>query len=138
MKKSIIFLILIIFIGCKPSPTYNAFDKEFDISLSEVVNDRCDTITVGCGYFNFRQKKGRLKNYYQVYMDDWNKVVAKGFDYSLDTLICKSEKEIKTKRYAKISNKNIAELNSELKKFGFVFSKQKKSEFGYNRIEIIK
>ena len=117
MKKSFIFFILIISIGCKPSPTYNAFDKEFDISINQVVNDGCDTIPVGCGYFNFRQKKGRLKNYYQVYLNDWNEVVAKGFDYSLDTLICKSKKEIEIKRYAKISNKNIAELNSELKNF---------------------
>lgn len=137
MKKNIIFLILIISISCKPSPTYNAFDKEFDISLNQVINDGCDTISAGCGYFNFRQKKGRLKNYYQVYIDDWNEVVAKGFDYSLDTLICKSEEEIEVKRYAKISRKNIVELNLELKKFGFIYNRQKKSEFGYDRIEIV-
>ena len=123
--------------SCKPSPTYNAFDKEFDISIKEVVKNGCDTITVGCGYFNYREKKGRLRNYYQIYVKDWNDVVAKGFDYFLDTLNVKGEKEFRRIRSLKISNFQINELNSELKKYGYKFHEQKKGEFGRNIVKII-
>ena len=128
---------LIMLNSCKPSPTYNAFDKEFDISIREVVKNGCDTITVGCGYFNYREKKGRLRNYYQVYVKDWNNVVAKGFDYFLDTLDIKGKKEFGKIRSLKISNSQIIELNSELKKYGYKFYEQKKGEFGNNFVLII-
>lgn len=137
MKKSIILLIFIALNSCKPSPTYNAFDKEFDISLREVVKNGCDTITVGCGFFNLREKNGKLRNYYQIYVEDWNNVVAKGFDYILDTLYLKEEKEFGKIRNLKISETQIFELNTELKKYGFKFYNQKEDEFGNNSVEII-
>jgi hypothetical protein len=137
MKKSIIILILITLNSCKPSPTYNAFDNEFNISIREVVKNGSDTITVGCGYFNYRQKKGRLRNYYQIYVDDWNNVVAKGFDYFLDTLNIKGEKNYEKIRSLKISNSQINELDSELRKYGYRFHDQKEGEFGTNFVRII-
>ena len=137
MKNIFIILITAIFYSCKPSPTYNAFDNEFDISIREVVKNGSDTITVGCGYFNYREKKGRLRNYYQVYVKDWNNVVAKGFDYFLDTLDIKGEKEFGKIRSLKISTSQIIELNSELKKYGYKFYDQKEGEFGTNFVRII-
>ena len=137
MKNIFILLIITIIYSCKPSPTYNAFDNEFDISIREVVKNGSDTITVGCGYFNYREKKGRLRNYYQVYVKDWNSVVAKGFDYFLDTLDIKGIKEFGKIRSLKISNSQIIELNSELKKYGYKFYEQKKGEFGNNFVLII-
>lgn len=137
MKKSIIILILITLNSCKPSPTYNAFDKEYNISVKEVVKNGCDTISAGCGWFNLRQKEGRLRNYYQIYVDDWNTVVAKGFDYFLDTLDIKGEKDYEKIGSLKISNKNIIELNSELKKYGYKFHDQKVGEYGSNFVQII-
>ncbi|QTD37699.1 hypothetical protein JL193_16820 [Polaribacter batillariae] len=130
MKKIIVILIFIALNSCKPSPTYNAFDNQFNISIREVVKDGCDTISAGCGWFNLRQKEGRLRNYYQIYIDDWNNVVAKGFDYFLDTLNIKGEKDYDKIRSLKISNKQIAELNSELKKYRYKFLNQKLSEYG--------
>lgn len=137
MKKSIILLFLITLNSCKPSPTYNAFDKEFDISLREVVKNGCDTITVGCGFFNLREKNGKLRNYYQIYVEDWDNVVAKGFDYILDTLYLKEEKEFGKISNLKISETQIIELNTELKKYGFKFYNQKEDEYGNNSVEII-
>tara|TARA_R110002124_G_scaffold232544_1_gene397593 strand:- start:45 stop:560 length:516 start_codon:yes stop_codon:yes gene_type:complete len=137
MKKSIIILIFITLNSCKPSPTYNAFDKEFNISIREVTKDGCDTISAGCGWFNLQQKKGRLRNYYQIYLDDWNNVVAKGFDYFLDTLIVKGEKDYNKIRSIKISNKNITELNSELEKYGYKFQDQKEGKYENNFVQII-
>jgi hypothetical protein len=137
MKKSIIILIFITLNSCKPSPTYNAFDNQFNISMREVVKDGCDTISAGCGWFNLRQKEGRLRNYYQIYVDDWDNVVAKGFDYFLDTLNIKGEKDYDKIRSLKISNKHITELNSELKKYGYKFLDQKLGEYGSNYVQII-
>jgi hypothetical protein len=137
MKKSIIILILVTLHCCKPSPTYNAFDKEFNISVKEVVKGGCDTISAGCGWFNLRQKKGRMRNYYQIYSEDWNIVVAKGFDYFLDTLIIKGEKDYDHIRSIRISNKNIIELNSELKKYGYKFHDQQEGKYESNIVQII-
>lgn len=130
MKKNIIFLILIISISCKPSPTYNAFDKEFDISIRDVKNDGCEKITVGCGFYNLQQKKGRLRNYYQVYVEDLNDVVAKGFVYFLDTLKVKEKIDFKKLRLIEIQNKDIIDLNKNLKQYGYKYSRQVEYEYG--------
>ena len=97
----------------------------------------CDTISAGCGWFNLRQKEGRLRSYYQIYVDDWNNVVAKGFDYFLDTLNIKGEKDYDKIRSLKISNKDIVELNSELEQYGYKFLDQKLSKYGSNYVQII-
>ena len=137
LKIGVLIVFLINIISCKPSPTYNAFDNEFDISLREVIKNGCDTITVGCGFFNLREKNGKLRNYYQIYVEDWNNVVAKGFDYILDTLYLKEEKEFGKTRNLKISETQIVELNTELEKYGFKFYNQKEDEFGNNSVQII-
>lgn len=129
--------VLIIAIGCKPSPTYNAFDEEFDISLREVQKNGCDTITVGCGFFNLREKKGKLRSYYQVYIEDWNNVVAKGFDYLLDTITIKEKKEFGKINNLKITKTQILKLNTELERYGFTFYNQKEDDSGNNSIQIV-
>lgn len=137
MKKILIVSIIFLLGNCKHKPTYNAFDNEFDISLKDVIKDGCDTMSVGCGWFNLRQKKGRLRNYYQIYINDWNSVNAKGFDYFLDTLNINGQKDYDRVRLLKITDKNITELNSELKKYGYIFSNQKTDNYGYRNVEII-
>ena len=85
MKKLIYLLIFISLTSCKEKPNYNPFDNQFNISIKSLTKDDCDTISAGCGYFNLTQKNEKLKTYYQVYLEDFNKVVAKGFSYALDT-----------------------------------------------------
>lgn len=122
MKKYI--LILLIIIGCKPKPTYNAFDDVFDVSLQQIVKDGCDTISAGCGWFNLTQKQGRLRNYYQIYDE---KVDAKGFIYYLDTLNIKGIENYQKVYSLKISDKNIKEFDSELEKYYFKFLDQRQN-----------
>ncbi|CAM1369924.1 hypothetical protein [Tenacibaculum xiamenense] len=136
MKKSLVILILIISNSCNPSPTYNAFDDIFDISIRDLKNDGYDKISVGCGYYNLQQKEGRLRNYYQVYVDDLNNVVAKGFVYFLDTLKVKENMGFKELCSTVIDNENIIDLNNNLKKYGYKFSRQVKYEYG-SFVEII-
>jgi hypothetical protein len=121
MRILTIIFIFSIIISCKPKPTYNAFDDLFDISLKQVVKDGCDTISAGCGWFNLTQKKGRLRNYYQIYGE---KVDAKGFVYYLDTINIKGIKNYDNIYSLKISEKNINEFNSELEKYYFKFLEQ--------------
>ena len=80
------FFISAVFIyACKEKPTYNPFDDQYNIAVSALVNDQCDTISAGCGYFNLIQKSGHLKTYYQYFMEDPNEIVAKGFHYVIDS-----------------------------------------------------
>ena len=135
MKKYITLLILVTLYSCKPSPSYNAFDDKFDISIRKVINNGCDTISAGCGYINLQQQKGRLRNYYQIFGFN-SGVVAKGFVFYLDTLNVVGEKKNTELRSLKIKNKDIESLNIELKKYGYKYYKQKKHEYG-SFIEII-
>lgn len=114
--------------SCKPSPTYNAFDNTFDVSVREVINNSCDTISVGCGYINLQQKEGRLRHYYQIFGFN-SGVVAKGFVYFLDTIETKGDKDFKKLRSRKISNKNIISLNFELEKYGYKYNRQGKGDY---------
>ncbi len=113
-------------ISCKPSPTYNAFDNQFDISIRKVIRNGCDTVSAGCGFFNLRQKEGRLRNYYQIYVDDWNKVEAKGFSYFLDTIKIPGLKNFNSLSSFQISKKEIKDLNAELIKYNYTFLDHKK------------
>lgn len=129
MKSILINIIYILLIGCKPSPTYNAFDDKFDISIRDVINDGCDTVSVGCGYFNLQQERGSLRNYYQLFGFD-SEVVAKGFVYFLDTLKVKDKKSYNILRSTDIDDRRINDLNSNLKKYDYKYYRQKKSEYG--------
>ncbi|WP_338811947.1 hypothetical protein V9L05_11025 [Bernardetia sp. Wsw4-3y2] len=70
----------------KQTPTYNPFDGVFDIDTSQL--SECDTIGGMCGFLNFRPKTDkRLKMYYQIYTEDINDVIGKGFYYTEDTIL---------------------------------------------------
>ncbi|CAL2082699.1 hypothetical protein [Tenacibaculum sp. 190524A02b] len=127
MKKNLIIVIIFYLVSCKPSPTYNAFDDKFDISIREVIKNGCDTISAGCGFFNLIQKEGKLRNYYQIYVSDWNKVDAKGFTYFLDTLKVSKLENFNTSDLFIISEQEIKNLNSELIKYNYAFLDQKKN-----------
>jgi len=123
IKKILILIFLvqliIIQLGCKKDPTYNPFDKEFNISIKEVIQNGCDTIPAGCGYFNFTEKSSPAKMYYQVFYEDFFKVVAKGFVYHIDTF--------------KLNNSvEYYELRDSLEKLPFKTSKLNKNLLKYN------
>lgn len=86
MKNSILkILLLLSMISCKEQANYNPFDEQFDVSVSKLIKDNCDTISAGCGYFNLIKREGKLKPYYQIFIEDFHQVVAKGFSYPIDT-----------------------------------------------------
>lgn len=124
MKKNLTILIIFFLSSCMPSPTYNAFDNQFDISIREVIKNGCDTITVGCGFFNLQQKEGRLRNFYQIYVDDWNKVEAKGFSYILDTINVTGFENYNEFGKIKISKQEVKNFNIELIKYNYTFLDQ--------------
>lgn len=134
MKKNWIIIMIFFTISCKQSPTYNSFDDQFDISIRQVIKNDCDTIPAGCGFFNLREKKGRLRNYYQVYVDDWNKVDAKGFSYFLDTIKVAGLKNFNNLDAIKISEQEVQDLNSELIKYNYKFLDHNKRGNNYLRI----
>jgi hypothetical protein len=58
----------------------------FDVSISKLVNNGCDTLFGECGYISLTSKHEKFKTYYQVYTgDDFYTAVAKGFIYFIDT-----------------------------------------------------
>lgn len=74
------------FFSCKEQPNYNPFDNQINISTDKLAEDGIDTISAGCGYFNLTQKKKNFRTYYQVFNDDYDSVLAKGFSYIIDTM----------------------------------------------------
>ena len=124
--KILLSLSLLHFIGCKEAPTYNPFDDQFDINVSTLIRDKCDTINTGCGYWNLQENSGRLRTYYQIYADDWRKVVAKGFSYYADTLILDKNIHLTKFEYDSILYQNIKinSLKKELEKFNYSIIKQ--------------
>jgi len=85
-NNAVAFIILmLVFACCKEEPSYNPFDEQFNVSVSQVVKNECDTIPAGCGYINLKEKEGRGRTYYQVSYDFFDEVVAKGFIYDVDT-----------------------------------------------------
>jgi hypothetical protein len=80
--------ILFLSLGCqKASPTFNPFDDVFDVAVNRI--GKCDTISAGCGYFNLTKDINGVNVYYQVFVEDFEQVVAKGLSIKIDTL-CKS------------------------------------------------
>lgn len=85
MKTFAYLLIPFLLQSCKELPNYNPFDDQFNVSTSALVQDQCDTISAGCGFFNLIRKEGNLRTYYQIFNEDSKLIVAKGFSYSIDT-----------------------------------------------------
>ena len=78
-----VFVVFAIF-SCTKRQNYNPFDDQFDMPMSSLIEGEFDTIPV-CGCYNFIEKKGKLKMYYQVFPENLNEAVAKGIDYPIDT-----------------------------------------------------
>ena len=88
MKISLINLsIVLLLVSCKMKPNFDPFDDQFNVSVDKIIADGCDTISAGCGYFNLTRTDGLLNPYYQIHQEDFNEVVAKGFDFIVDTIV---------------------------------------------------
>jgi len=93
--KVCVFISSIIFIyGCRQTPNYNPFDDQFSISTKELARNGCDTIPAGCGYFNLQEPTGKFRVYYQVHIDNYEEVLAKGFTYIVDTFKMKKPNDL--------------------------------------------
>jgi len=116
-------------ISCKEEPNYNPFDNQFDVSVRQLIADNCDTIPAGCGYFNLIKRTGKLRPYYQFYMEDPFQIVAKGFTYEIDTF---SARGYENKAFNKVLIDSVInlpinekELSKEIEKFGYQFLSRK-------------
>jgi hypothetical protein len=130
--SALLFCLGIVFY--KQTPTYNPFDDVFDIDTHQL--SECDTIGGMCGYFNFQIKTNkRFKPYYQIFCEDLNEVVAKGFYYEEDTIFI-------TQRYNHYnfpdSLKNlpidIKQFNDALNEFGYCYLNKKEYDDEINII----
>ena len=126
MNKITLILILIVFISCKEKPTYNPFDDQFNVSVRQLVRDKCDTIPAGCGYFNLTKNSGRFRPYYQIYADDFHEVVAKGFQYTVDSF---KTRKAHDKVFLRYQMDSVADLPLDKEKVNVEFGK-----FGYQLI----
>lgn len=125
-KNIVLILLLTTCFSCKEKPNYNPFDNQFNVSTNHLKKDNCDVMVAGCGYFNFQLPQGRLRPFYQVYDEEFNKVIAKGFTYYLDTFKiddCSHDNHIYKKAIDsfKISPVNIEVLNYEFDKYDYQF-----------------
>ena len=123
-KKTMLPLILLAFFSsCKEEPNYNPFDDQFNVSVESILVNGCDTISAGCGWLNFQVKSGKLRPYYQVDSgEDFYRVVAKGFEYYVDTIKLKGNafySNVKLQDSILNLPFNKIELNSELRRFGY-------------------
>ncbi|NME71249.1 hypothetical protein [Flammeovirga aprica] len=119
--KNIITIFLLSFIySCKEKPNYNPFDNQFNVSVKQLINDNCDTVSAGCGYFNLLKSEDKLKPYYQVYCDDFFTVIAKGFTMDIDTFKLQSS-DFQNSYIDSITSLPLdkSQLNIELGKFGY-------------------
>ncbi len=83
--KILLFSLLLAFsYGCKKI-AINPFDNYFPKTTKGLIKGSYDTIPAGCGYFNLQESSGKFRLYYQVYMDDYSKILGKGFVYIIDT-----------------------------------------------------
>jgi len=128
MNKIALILILILFISCKEKPTYNPFDDQFNISVSQLVRDKYDTISAGCGYFNLTKNSGKFRPYYQIYADDFHKILAKGFTYEIDSFVIPKIHDGALMQQQMDSIRNLPfdkkTMNTELGKFGYQIIQQ--------------
>ena len=79
--------ILLLLVSCDITPNYDPFDDQFNVSVDKIIANGCDTISAGCGYFNLTRTDGLLNPYYQIYQKNFDQVVAKGFDFIVDTVV---------------------------------------------------
>lgn len=133
MKNIIVkALIVMSLISCKESPNYNPFDEQFDVSVKKLIDDNCDTISAGCGYFNLIKRDGKLRPYYQVYIDDFDQVVAKGFTLEIDTFVESDLNNLRSYKWKVDSILSLPldreELNQEFGVFGYTISSIEKGE----------
>jgi hypothetical protein len=124
MRKLIVALITMFLFSCQEEPSYNPFDSHFNVSVERVLENGCDTISAGCGWFNLQVKTGRLRPFYQVDSgEDFYKVVAKGFEYYVDTIDLQGNTFYYSNDRLQDSILNLpynkAELNKELGVFGY-------------------
>jgi len=93
MKIAIsIFSTLLVLSSCKPEPTYNPFDSVFNIDVNELVENNCDTISAGCGYFNLSKNFGEYSVFYQINIEAPSVVLAKGLTLHVDTITTSKRK----------------------------------------------
>lgn len=135
MKISLINLsIVLLLVSCKMKPSYDPFDDRFDVSVDKIIADGCDTISAGCGYFNLTRTDGILNPYYQVYQEQFDQVVAKGFNFIVDTVaVDEYEHDLrlfewipeKTKVFEQAMNTYGYELLNKTDSFIVIVNKQK-------------
>lgn len=134
--QMVLFLLAsIAFSSCKKNPTYNPFDKEFNISIKQVIKNKCDTIAAGCGYFNLRENSKPSYMYYQVYFEDFHEVVAKGYVYYIDTFeIHKFSDYYRSEKRDSILNLSINknDINEQIYKYNYNYLSQEE-----NRVKIV-
>jgi hypothetical protein len=92
MKIFYFILVATLLITCrqldsnKEMPTYNPFDEQFNVWVPALKMNNCELHSAQCGYWNLENTKHRLRTYYQYFDENPNKIVAKGFNYIIDTL----------------------------------------------------
>ena len=122
MRIAIYIALIFTIVGCKPSPDYNPFNEQYDVSVSDIVKNGCDTISAGCGYYNLQVKEGRLRPFYQIFLDDSDEVLAKGFTYYEDTVLVDGiETHYDDNLIEALLSKPLdsARFNSELSKYNY-------------------
>ena len=128
MKHIIYISILLVNGACKEVPNYNPFDDQFNISVNRLVKDKCDTVSAGCGYFNLVNNQEKLNSYYQVYITEFDHVVAKGFNTTIDTfqLVNYLNKYDDAIRVDSVLNLpiDIESLNKDFRKYGYQIDHQ--------------
>lgn len=92
IKFKYICCLFLLLTSCENPPTYHPFEGESNISIKKLMDGQCDTISAGCGYYNIYKGKSGFTPYYQVYQ--FEKVVAKGFKYDIDTIGIRTSNQI--------------------------------------------
>lgn len=132
-------ILVFITINCNRTKAHNPFDNDFSISIKEFISNGCDTISAGCGYFNLQEKAGDFRIYYQIYDENNDEVLAKGFTYYLDTFKMERPKHPNEAIFDSISNLpiKIDSLIIELAKFNYSVLDTNKNVISVTNIEIL-
>ncbi|WP_299104603.1 hypothetical protein [uncultured Tenacibaculum sp.] len=89
--KKIYLLFFFIIISCKERPTYNPFDSQYSLNKYILLEDGMDTVIDGCGYYSLQFTNKKFTPNYHFNFDEGDKVLAKGFEYNIDTIFSKTE-----------------------------------------------
>ena len=120
IKYSTVLIFGLLVCGCKEVPTYNPFDQQINVSVQKLAEDGCDTLGGMCGYFNLMLSKHKLKPYYQVFAEDFDEVIAKGFVYDIDTFQMQAKDNYEDLKDSILSSSYDEKLfNSELLRFDY-------------------